>query len=42
MNYKDYTTEELWKEITIFVDSGHYSSTDKALFIQLIEEFSKR
>lgn len=34
------TKGQLWKEITILVDSTHFSDKDKELFLQAIEEYS--
>lgn len=36
---KDMTKGQLWKEITILVDSTHFSEIDKTYFLQLIEEY---
>lgn len=40
--YKDMTTEDLWKEITYLIQATHFIEADKELFMKAIQEYSYR
>lgn len=40
--YDEMNKPELWAEIEILVNCGHYSGTDKELFLNLIKEWGLR
>ena len=40
--YKEMSTEDLWKEITYVIQATHFIEADKELFMKLIEEYSYR
>ena len=38
--YKDMSTEDLWKEITYLIQATHFIEVDKEIFIKLIKDYS--
>mgnify|MGYP001582944519 CR=1 FL=1 len=42
MTYEQMNKGQLWKEITILVDSTHFSDVDKDLFLKVIEEYGQK